>query len=99
RLHRAGRLARAVDGAHRGRERSLPRCGARASIVPRFGAGAVAPIVFGRILDLTNVPGPSPTTWGWAFVALGGGGLLAAYCASGLASDRLRVVRAKAPSV
>ena len=64
-----------------------------------FGAGAVAPIVFGRILDLTNVPGPSPTTWGWAFVALGGGGLLAAYCASGLASDRLRVVRAKAPSV
>jgi len=64
-----------------------------------FGAGAVAPIVFGRILDLTNAPGPSPTTWGWAFVALGGGGLLAAYCASGLASDRLRVVRAKAPSV
>src|SRR5207302_1631013 len=64
-----------------------------------FGAGAVAPIVFGRILDLTNAPGPSPTTWGWAFVALGGGGLLAAYCAWGLASDRLRVVRAKAPSV
>src|SRR5437899_3072370 len=64
-----------------------------------FGAGAVAPIVFGRILDLTNVPGPSPTTWGWAFVVLAGGGLLAAYSASGLASDRLRVVRAKAPSV
>lgn len=64
-----------------------------------FGAGAVAPIVFGRILDLTNVPGPSPTTWGWAFVALGGGGLLAAYSAWGLASDRLGVTRAKAPSV
>jgi MFS family permease len=64
-----------------------------------FGAGAVAPIVFGRILDLTNAPGPSPATWGWAFVALGGGGLLAAYCAWGLAPDRLRVVRAKAPSL
>ena len=60
-----------------------------------FGAGAVAPIVFGRILDLTNVAGPSPTTWGWAFVALGAGGLAAAYCAWGLAPDRVRALCAK----
>jgi len=59
-----------------------------------FGAGAVAPIVFGRVLDLTNIPGPSPTTWGWAFVTLGAGGLAAAYCARGLAPDRLKVLRA-----
>jgi MFS family permease len=64
-----------------------------------FGAGAIAPIVFGRILDLTNAPGPAPVVWGWAFVALGGGGLLAAYCAWGLAPDWLRAVRAKAPSM
>jgi len=52
-----------------------------------FGAGAVAPIVFGRILDLTNAPGPSPTTWGWAFVTLGAGGLAPGYCAWGLVPD------------
>jgi len=79
--------------------RSLPRRRLALRSFLGFGAGAVAPIVFGRILDLTNVPGPSPTTWGWAFVALGGGGLLAAYSAWGLASDRLGVTRAKAPSV
>jgi MFS family permease len=49
-----------------------------------FGAGAVAPLVFGRILDATNAPGAAPTTWGWAFAALGVGGLLAALCAYGL---------------
>ena len=59
-----------------------------------FVAGAVAPIVFGRVLDLTNVPGPSPTTWGWAFVTLGVGGVAAAYCAWGLAPDRVRVLHA-----
>src|SRR4030095_11241067 len=59
-----------------------------------FGAGAVAPIVFGQILDLTNVSGPLPTTWGWAFVALGVGGLGATYCAWGLAPDRVRAARA-----
>jgi MFS family permease len=64
-----------------------------------FGAGAIAPIVFGRILDLTNAPGPTPAAWGWAFVALGAGGLLATYCAWGLAPDRLRAARAKAPSM
>jgi MFS family permease len=60
-----------------------------------FGAGAVAPIVFGRVLDLTNVLGPTPTLWGWAFVTLGAGGLAAAYCAWGLAPDRVRALRAK----
>ncbi len=49
-----------------------------------FGAGAVAPLVFGAILDVTNPTGASPTTWGWAFVALGVGGLIAAICAYGL---------------
>jgi MFS family permease len=53
-----------------------------------FGAGAIAPIVFGRVLDQTNGPGPFPTTWGWAFLTLGAGGIGAAYCAFGLARDR-----------
>ena len=61
-----------------------------------FGAGAVAPIVFGRVLDLTNAPGPFPIAWGWAFVTLGLGGLAAAYCAWGLRPDRLKALRAKA---
>ena len=64
-----------------------------------FGAGAVAPIVFGRILDLTNAPGPSPTTWGWAFVTLGLGGLAAAYCAWGLVPDGRKALRAKTTAV
>ncbi len=59
-----------------------------------FGAGAVAPIVFGRVLDATNAPGPFPTAWGWAFVALGLGGLGAAWCAHGLTPDRVRQPRA-----
>jgi MFS family permease len=49
-----------------------------------FGAGAVAPLVFGAILDVTNPAGAPPTTWGWAFVALGVGGLIAVICAHGL---------------
>ncbi|MGH7277004.1 MAG: MFS transporter [Candidatus Rokuibacteriota bacterium] len=60
-----------------------------------FGAGAVAPLVFGRVLDLTNAPGPFPTAWGWAFVTLGLGGLGAAWCAHGLAPDRAKALRAK----
>lgn len=46
-----------------------------------FAAGAIAPIVFGAILDATNPPGLTPTAWGWAFVALGAGGILATTCA------------------
>lgn len=55
-----------------------------------FGAGAVAPWVFGRVLDATNPPGPQPSAWGWAFVTLGAAGLAAAWCAWSLAHDRPR---------
>jgi MFS family permease len=48
-----------------------------------FGAGAVAPLVFGIILDATNAAGSMPTVWGWAFAALGVGGLIATICAYG----------------
>jgi MFS family permease len=57
-----------------------------------FGAGAVAPLVFGAVLDATNAPGATPTTWGWAFVTLGMGGAGAAWSAFGLARDRAPAV-------
>ncbi len=43
-----------------------------------FGAGAVAPLVFGLVLDLTGGESPSADgrMWGWAFSMLGIGGLL-----------------------
>jgi MFS family permease len=50
-----------------------------------FGAGAIAPLVFGAVLDATNPPGATPSTWGWAFVSLGLGGAAATWCAWGLA--------------
>lgn len=53
-----------------------------------FGAGAIAPLVFGWVLDATNEPGALPTTWGWSFITLGVGGLGAAVCARGLVHDR-----------
>ncbi|MGH7279426.1 MAG: MFS transporter [Candidatus Rokuibacteriota bacterium] len=53
-----------------------------------FGAGAIAPIAFGRVLDLTNAPGAFPVHWGWAFMTLGLAGIGAAVCARGLARDR-----------
>lgn len=60
-----------------------------------FGAGAVAPLAFGAIIDLTNAPGAVPPhTWGWAYVALGLGGVLATVCAVGL---RRRPALAAAP--
>jgi MFS family permease len=46
-----------------------------------FGAGGMAPIMFGAVLDLTNPPDITPETWGWAFVLLGLGGLTATLCA------------------
>jgi MFS family permease len=49
-----------------------------------FAAGAVSPIVFGLVLDMSNASGGSPTIWGWAFVALGLGGMGAVWCAHGL---------------
>jgi MFS family permease len=36
-----------------------------------FGAGALSPIVFGAILDITNPGQQGYSTWGWAFVSLG----------------------------
>ena len=42
-----------------------------------FGAGGIAPLMFGAILDLTNPPNTAPETWGWAFTILGLGGLSA----------------------
>ncbi|MBI4246551.1 MAG: MFS transporter [Candidatus Rokubacteria bacterium] len=53
-----------------------------------FGAGAIAPLAFGVVLDLTNPPGLRPTHWGWAFVTLGLGGLGATLCAWGLKPGR-----------
>jgi hypothetical protein len=46
-----------------------------------FTAGAVARVVFGMILDATNAPGAAPDVWGWAFMSLGCGGLVATWCA------------------
>ncbi len=48
-----------------------------------FGAGAVAPLIFGAVLDATNPAGVPPATWGWAYGVLGCGGLVAALCAYG----------------
>lgn len=45
-----------------------------------FGAGALAPLVFGAILDWTNTQAQATyRTWGWSFLALGMGGLAAAW--------------------
>jgi MFS family permease len=54
-----------------------------------FGAGAIAPLVFGAILDATNAPGVvPPRSWGWAFIALGLGGVVATVCAWSLRRRR-----------
>ncbi len=59
-----------------------------------FGAGAVAPLVFGAVLDATNPAGLPPATWGWAYGILGCGGLVATLCAYGLRSPRVDARRA-----
>jgi MFS family permease len=41
-----------------------------------FGAGAIAPLVFGWVLDLYGGRTASAAGWGWAFSALGVGGVL-----------------------
>jgi MFS family permease len=47
-----------------------------------FSAGGIAPIAFGAVLDLTNPPDTTtPATWGWAFMVLGFGGVIATMCA------------------
>jgi MFS family permease len=48
-----------------------------------FGAGAVAPIAFGFVLDQTAMNGPV-VSWGLAFAALGIGGAAALACALAL---------------
>jgi MFS family permease len=53
-----------------------------------FGAGALAPLAFGAILDATNPARATATDWGWPFVALGAGGLIATVCAWRLPRDR-----------
>lgn len=60
-----------------------------------FGAGAVSPLAFGWILDLTNPGLEEPTRWGWAFAALGLGGALATLFAILLPNDGRRA-KAKA---
>jgi MFS family permease len=53
-----------------------------------FGAGAIAPLAFGAILDATNPARATATEWGWAFVVLGAGGLIATACAWMLPRER-----------
>ena len=43
-----------------------------------IGIGAAAPVAFGAVLDL-SAPGQG---WGWAFVLMGLGGLVATICAA-----------------
>jgi MFS family permease len=52
-----------------------------------FGAGGVAPVVFGIVLDAGG--GPAMSSWGWgaAFATLGLGGLLATLCALRLPAE------------
>ena len=45
-----------------------------------FGAGAVAPIVFGRVLDLYGGRSAGAAGWGWAFSVLGAGSVLGLGC-------------------
>ncbi len=46
-----------------------------------FTAGAASPLIFGVVLDATNPVAVTPTAWGWAFVTLGIGGVVAAWYA------------------
>jgi MFS family permease len=41
-----------------------------------FGAGAISPLVFGRVLDVYGGQGAPAAGWGWAFGVLGAGGVL-----------------------
>ena len=50
-----------------------------------FGAGAIAPLAFGLILDWANASGAGPaSSWGTGFALLGLGGAAALACALGL---------------
>jgi MFS family permease len=56
-----------------------------------FGAGAVAPIAFGLVLDATTNTGAA-TSWGLGFAALGAGGAVALACALLLRKHRAHAV-------
>jgi MFS family permease len=53
-----------------------------------FGAGAIAPLAFGMVIDATNPAGATPEVWGWAFAVLGVGGVLATIAAHGVARGK-----------
>lgn len=54
-----------------------------------FGAGAIAPLAFGAVLDAAAGAGAGPeTSWGTAFAALGLGGAIALICALALRHPR-----------
>lgn len=53
-----------------------------------FGTGALAPVVFGAVLDWTNPGQMTYTAWGWAFVSLGIPGLGAVWAARRLQRSR-----------
>lgn len=56
-----------------------------------FGAGAVAPLAFGFILDQTTMNGPA-MSWGLGFATLGAGGAVALACALLLRKHRAHAV-------
>jgi len=58
-----------------------------------FTAGAIAPLVFGFVLDLVNPPGATPIHWGLAFVTLGVGGVIATACATTVRLERAKATR------
>src|SRR5437016_4418506 len=57
-----------------------------------YGAGAIAPLVFGAIIDRRGGVDAGPRAWGWAFASLGVSGLLAV--ASVMMLHRLAEARA-----
>lgn len=89
-------LSEAVPPAHLGAALALRS-------VLGFPMGALAPLVFGAVLDATNPPGATPSVWGWAFVMLGLGGAVATAAAwsfgrrTGRAGAR-EAVRPRAPA-
>lgn len=59
-----------------------------------FGAGAVAPLAFGVVLDHVNAVSGTRMAWGWAFVVLGLGGLVAIWAAVFVRMEGTRSQRA-----
>jgi len=59
-----------------------------------FGVGALSPMAFGLVLDLTNMPAGqsgSYATWVWAFSVFGFGGIGAAWAAHALRKQKFEV--------